>query len=219
LASGEALNERITGEKWPEKDERNKRLVECWDVIKALFNGENLTHYGRVVVEHAKLYTRPEKPPLMIGAAVTQKTAEWMGSWADGLITVHRPFEELKKVVEGFRKNGGKGKPVFLKVQLSYASEKSAAMEGAFDQWRTNIFNGSVLADLWKVSHYDALGEFVQRSQLEEMVRISSDPQQHIDWIKKDMELDFDRIILHNVNRNQEEFINVFGDKVLPSLR
>jgi coenzyme F420-dependent glucose-6-phosphate dehydrogenase len=219
LASGEALNERITGEKWPEKDERNKRLVECWDVIKALFNGENLTHYGRVVVEHAKLYTRPEKPPLMIGAAVTQKTAEWMGSWADGLITVHRPFDELKKVIEGFRKNGGKGKPVFLKVQLSYASEKSAAMEGAYDQWRTNIFNGSVLADLWKVSHYDALGEFVQHSQLEEMVRISSDTQQHIDWIKKDMELDFDRIILHNVSRNQEEFINVFGDKVLPSLK
>jgi hypothetical protein len=48
------------------------------------------------------------------------------------------------------------------------------------------------------------------------MVRISPDVQQHIDWIAKDMELGFERIILHNVNREQELFINDFGEKVLP---
>jgi coenzyme F420-dependent glucose-6-phosphate dehydrogenase len=217
MASGEALNERITGEKWPEKDERNRRLVECWDVIKKLFKGELVTHYGRVVVEHAKLYTLPKQPPQLVGAAVTQKTAEWMGEWADGLITVHRPHKELKKVVDGFRKNGGKGKPVYLKVQLSYAGTDEDAMQGAYDQWRTNIFGGSVLADLWKVEHFDALGEMVQPQEMKDMVRISSDVQKHIDWIKQDMELEFDRIILHNVNRKQEEFIKVFGEKVLPA--
>jgi hypothetical protein len=30
------------------------------------------------------------------------------------------------------------------------------------------------------------------------------------------MELGFDRIILHNVNRQQEVFIKTFGEKVLP---
>jgi coenzyme F420-dependent glucose-6-phosphate dehydrogenase len=217
LGSGEALNERITGDKWPEKDERNARLVECWNIIKKLFKGELVTHYGRVVVENAKLYTLPKQPPQLVGAAVTQKTAEWMGEWADGLITVHRPHKELKKVVDGFRKNGGKGKPVYLKVQLSYAATDEEAMEGAYDQWRTNIFGGSVLADLWKVEHFDALGEMVQPQEMKDMVRISSDVQKHIDWIKKDMELEFDRIILHNVNRKQKEFINVFGEKVLPA--
>jgi coenzyme F420-dependent glucose-6-phosphate dehydrogenase len=29
LGSGEALNERVTGEPWPPKAERNARLVEC----------------------------------------------------------------------------------------------------------------------------------------------------------------------------------------------
>lgn len=219
MASGEALNERITGEKWPEKEERNKRLVECWNIIKKLFTGDVVTHYGRVVVENAKLYSLPKKPPQLVGAAVTQKTAEWMGEWADGLITVHRPYDELKKVVEGFRKNGGKGKPIFLKVQLSYAATDEQALEGAYDQWRTNIFGGSVLADLWKVEHYDALGEMVKKDQMHKMVRISSHVQKHIDWIKKDMELEFDRIILHNVSRNQQEFIKVFGEKVLPALQ
>lgn len=219
LGSGEALNERITGEKWPEKKERNERLIECFQVMKKLLNGETVNHRGRVIVENAKLYTLPEKPPLLLGAAVTKETAAWMGSWADGLITVHHPYKQLKEIVDSFRGNGGKGKPVYLKVQLSYAGSEDAALQGAYDQWRTNIFSGSVLGDLWSVEHFDALGELVRPQEMYKMVRISADVQQHIDWIKKDMELDFDRIILHNVNREQENFIDVFGEKVLPHLK
>jgi probable non-F420 flavinoid oxidoreductase len=215
LGSGEALNERITGEKWPLKSERNARLLECVDIIKALFNGERVTHFGRVTVEHAKLYTLPKVKPLIIGAAVTKETAEWMGSWADGMITVHRPYQELKEVVDAFRNNGGKGKPVFLKSQLSFARTEEEAISGAYDQWRTNIFHSTVLGDLWQVEQFDLLAEHIQPGELKNMVRISSNIQQHIDWIKQDMELGFDRIILHNVNRQQEMFIQEFGDKVL----
>ena len=218
LGSGEALNERITAQKWPEKNERNQRLFECVQIMKRLFKGETVTHHGLVHVEHAKLYTLPDQAPLMLGAAVTKETAEWMGSWADGLITVHRPFEELKKVVDAFRKNGGAGKPVYLKVQLSYGSSEDEALKGAHEQWRTNIFSGSVLGDLWQVEQFDALGEMVQPQEMHKMVRISANLQKHIDWIRQDMELGFDRIILHNVNRYQEQFINVFSDKILPKL-
>ncbi|HZH63582.1 MAG TPA: LLM class F420-dependent oxidoreductase, partial [Flavisolibacter sp.] len=154
--------------------------------------------------------------PLLVGAAVTAKTARWMGSWADGLITVHQPFNDLKKVVEGFRENGGEGKPVYLKVQLSYAATDEEALKGAHDQWRTNIFSGTVLGDLSRVEQFDALGEFVQPEEMHGMVRITSNMQKHIDWIKQDMELGFDKIILHNVNREQERFINDFGEKFLP---
>src|SRR5438874_6590757 len=34
LGSGEAINERITGEKWPAKPERNARLLECAQIIR-----------------------------------------------------------------------------------------------------------------------------------------------------------------------------------------
>src|SRR6476620_11478856 len=60
MGTGEALNERITGEKWPLKAERNQRLLECYDVIKKLLGGETVTHFGKVIVEHAKLYTLPK---------------------------------------------------------------------------------------------------------------------------------------------------------------
>lgn len=217
--SGEALNEKITGEKWPDKPERNQRLLESVQVMRKLFAGETVTHHGLVQVEHAKLYTRARQAPPIFGAAVTKNTAEWMGSWADGLITVHQPEKQLKEIVHAFRTNGGKNKPVYLKVQLSYSTTDEKALEGAHDQWRTNIFSGTVLGDLWKVEHFDALAEHIHPSQMYEMVRISSDVQQHIDWIKKDTELGFDRIILHNVNREQANFIQTFGDKVLPAIK
>jgi coenzyme F420-dependent glucose-6-phosphate dehydrogenase len=218
LGSGEALNERITGEKWPLKSERNERLLECFHIIKKLFNAETVTHFGRVTVENAKLYTLPKTPPLLLGAAVTKETAAWMGAWADGMITVHRPAGELKEVVDAFRSNGGEGKPVYLKVQLSYAESEEEALQGAMQQWRGNIFHSTVLGDLWQVEQFDALGEFVQAEELKKMVRISSDIEQHIGWIKQDLKLGFDKIILHNVNRQQEVFIKTFGEKVLPKL-
>jgi hypothetical protein len=87
---------------------------------------------------------------------------------------------------------------------------------GAHEQWRSNIFHSTVLGELWQVEQFDELGKYVQPEELKSMVRISSSLEQHIDWIKNDMRLGFERIILHNVNREQELFIKTFGQKILP---
>lgn len=108
VGSGQALNESITGDKWPCKADRNARLKECVDVMRSLWAGETVTHRGLVCVEEATLYSRPDVAPVIIGAAITPETAEWLGGWADGLITTSRPPEQLKKVVDAFRRGGGK---------------------------------------------------------------------------------------------------------------
>jgi G6PDH family F420-dependent oxidoreductase len=82
LGSGEAINEAITGEYWPDKEERNARLLECVEVTRRLFAGETVTHRGRITVVEARLYTRPISPVPLYGAAVTAKTAALAGSWA-----------------------------------------------------------------------------------------------------------------------------------------
>ena len=219
LGSGEALNEKITGEKWPAKKERNQRLLESATVIKQLLAGETVNFKGLIKVENARLYTLPENPPLLVCAAVTKETAAWAGSWADGLITVHRPFKELKEVVQAFRDNGGSGKPVFLKSQISFAKTEAEALAGAHEQWRTNVLDSSLLADMVEVRHFDAAAQFVKPDDMFEMVRISADPKKQLDWILQDLELGFDNIVLHNVNRAQEFFIQEFGEKVLPQLK
>ncbi len=218
LGSGEALNEKITGQQWPSKSIRNERLLECFLIIKRLLNGETVTHYGLVTIENAKLYTLPKYQPLLLGAALTNETAEWMGGWAGGLLTGHKPIQELKELVEAFNKGGGKGKPLYLQVQLGYGADEDKLAADVFHQWRTNIFPGKVKGDLWKVEQFDALGEFVTIQDIKKKILVSSNIQQHIDSLKEYSNLGFEKIILHNVGRNQEEFINIFGEKVLPKL-
>ncbi|SKB69502.1 probable non-F420 flavinoid oxidoreductase [Parapedobacter luteus] len=218
LGSGEAINERITGQPWPSKAIRNERLLESFHIIRRLLDGETVTCHGRVCTDEARLYTRPPKRPLLLGAAITEETAHWMGSWAEGLLTINHPLEKLERVIKQFRVGGGDGKPVFVKVQISYSRSESAAYAGAFDQWRTNIFDSSVLADLWKPEQFEALAKFVEPKDLEQAVNISSDPRQHEVWLKSYLALGVDCLILHNVNREQAAFIEDFGRAVLPKL-
>jgi coenzyme F420-dependent glucose-6-phosphate dehydrogenase len=219
VGSGQALNETITGDKWPIKSDRNTRLKECVDIMRSLWAGETVTHRGLVCVEEAKLYSRPDTPPLIIGAAVTAKTAEWLGSWADGLITISRPPEKLKEVVDAFHRGGGAGKPMLLKVQLSYDRDETTARQKAHEQWRSNIFENVLMTELQTPRQFEVAGQFVQPDELDGHVRISADPQQHIDWLRQDIDLGFSELLLHNVNREQQQFIEVFGEKVLPALQ
>jgi coenzyme F420-dependent glucose-6-phosphate dehydrogenase len=218
VGSGQALNEHITGGKWLVKSDRNARLKECVDIMRALWRGETVTHKGLVCVEEAKLYSRPEKPPLLIGAAVTAATAEWLGGWADGLITISRPPDKLKEVVDAFHRGGGVGKPMLLKVQISYDRTEESARQKAHSQWRNNIFKNVVMTELQTPEQFDAIGQFIQPVELDCHVRISADVHEHIHWLEQDIELGFSELFLHNVNREQERFIKVFGKEVLPML-
>lgn len=218
VGSGQLLNEGISGEEWPIKDERNARLRECADVMRRLWNGEQVTHDGRITVEKAELYTRPDSPPPLIGAALSEETAAWLAEWADGLITLATPDREADaKRVEAFRENAP-DKPVYLKAQLSYDSDEERALEGAHEQWRTNCIPGPVTQQLRTPAEYDELGEQIGREQVEENVRVSADLREHREWIEADLDLDVERVFLHNVNTNQEAFIRAFGEEVLPEL-
>jgi coenzyme F420-dependent glucose-6-phosphate dehydrogenase len=218
VGSGEALNEHITGEVWPAKAERNERLRECVEVMRALWTGASVSHYGRVTVSEARLYTRPAEPPPVFGGAITPETAYWLAGWADGLITVNQPEPKLRRVVEAFHAGGGAGKPMALQVKLSYAETDAAAREAAFEQWRTNIFPSGVLAELRTVEQFDAAAEFVRPEDMDGHVRISADLGRHLAWLQEDLALGFEHLYLHNVGREQRAFIESFGERVLPQL-
>lgn len=216
FGSGQAINEAIKGEKWPIKEERNKILKESVDIIKQMWKGETVTHHGLVKVEEARLHTFPSEKPRVIGAAITPETAGWLANWADGLITISQPKEKLEKVVEAWKKGGGEGKPMILKVQLSYDQDKEEALKGAHDQWKTNIFDSEMLEQLRTPKQFDMAADKVKPEDVAEVVNVSSDPLEHVKWLKEYAELGFRELVLHNVNRKQEQFIEVFGEKVLP---
>ncbi|XXX79450.1 TIGR03885 family FMN-dependent LLM class oxidoreductase [Sorangium sp. So ce134] len=218
IGSGEALNEHITGERWPDHAERTARLEECAEILRALWRGEAVTHRGRVVVEGAKLYTRPAAPPLLLGAAISAATAARVGRWADGLITVSQGKEQLREVVRRFREGGGEGKPMVLQAKIAYDADEGAALREAHAQWRTNVLPPRLLASLTAPEHFDAAASFVRPEDVAAQVRVSSDTARHAAWLREDAELGFDTIYVHNVTLNQQAFIDAFGERVLPAL-
>jgi coenzyme F420-dependent glucose-6-phosphate dehydrogenase len=218
LGSGQNMNEHITGDAWPPKQLRNARLKEAVEVIRALWAGETVTHRGLFTVEEAHLYTRPAEPPLIVGAAVTAATAAWVAEWADALITVAQPRDELRDVVRAFREAGGEGRPMYLQAQLSFAPTTEEAFRSARENWGTNILDNVVLTELRMPAEFEAAAAFVRDEDMQGPVRVSSSLDEHADWIRGDIELGFDRILLHNVHRDQERFIALFGEHVLPAL-
>jgi len=219
LGSGQRLNEDLTGLAWPEKAERNERLCECASIVRALFEGQTVTHHGRVTVVEAKLYSLPKTPPLLLGAAVTEATAELVGRWADGLLTVNARLDQLRRVIDAFRRGGGEGKPLFLQVGLNWAPTEAEALEGAFEQWRFNVLGGEVNWELRSVKDFETATRFVRPEDVRESVLVSADLNRHAKWLQEFIELGFEEIHLHQVSRKQRASVDTFGTRILPQLR
>ncbi len=219
VGSGQLLNEHITGNRWPSKPERNERLRESADVMRRLWAGETVSSSGHVRVSEAHLWTRPERPPMLVGAAVTPGTAGWVAEWADALITVVQPDAQLDAVVAAFRSNGGADKPMYLQVHLAYAPTDAEARAGAFAQWGQNCLDNSVMTSLAHPAQVTAAAAHTTPDALDGAVRISSDPGRHVEWLARDLERGFDGLYLHEVGPEQERFVEVFGRDVLPRLR
>ena len=176
-----------------------------------------MSHDGHVTVDRARLWTLPDPAPLLLAGAISVATARWAAEWADGLITINQHDDHLRQMIEAYRDAGGRGK-LYLQVHLSYASDAETALDIAYDQWRSNVFDTSLMWDLELPEQFDAAAAHVPREAVRGPVLISADPGQHAEWIRHYADLGFDEIYLHHVGQQQDEFLDVFGAKVLPQL-
>jgi coenzyme F420-dependent glucose-6-phosphate dehydrogenase len=218
LGSGEALNESVVGTPWPSKQERNSRLRDGARIIRMLLAGERVSSEAEIPVENAQIWSRPDQPTLLMGAALSEETAGWVGKWADGLLTVASNLQRVKGIVGAFRRRGGQ-QPMHAKVDLSWAPAESQALRQACDQWRTHTLDRTTLGNARTPEELDRAARDVDPEKLREIVLISSDLDRHAEWLHERAALGFESLDLHNVGPNQHEFIEAFGSHVLPALR
>ena len=218
LGSGEALNEHVTGEPFPPKDERDARLRESVVAIRRLLAGEEVSMDGLVQVDRARIWSLPVVPPSLLIAAVSSETAREGAEWADGLITVDQPRRTLREVLDAYREAGGRG-PAAVQVHLSWAPSDEEARAIAHDQWRSGLVPAHVAWELDTPEAFDAHTADATPDDVAEIVQCSSDPAYHLAKLTELAELGFDRIFLHHVGTDQDEFIDVFGERVLPGLK
>jgi len=228
LGSGEALNEHIVGQYWPEAPERINRMFEAIEIIKKLFAaslaGKDTKHSGQFYkLESTRLWTMPEVPPEILVATAGPVTAKRAGKYADGLITVGAPLEKISmlfgKFDDGARESGRdpESMPKVLQIHLSWAPTDEEALANAMTEWP----NGGMKfpkADIRSPFEFEQIARLVRPEDFEGRMVISSDPDVHRANIQKYVDLGFDRIYLHNVGRNQREWIDVFAKDVLPKL-
>lgn len=215
LASGEALNESVTGQGWPTKDHRERRLDESVDVIRRLLAGDEVSHDGLVVVERARVWDRPAAPPPLIGPAVSIESAARVAAWADGLITVNQDHDTLRRVIDAYRQAGGRGR-LALQIHLAWAKSQAEAERIALDQWRSNALGAPRSWDLDSVAAFDAASDAITLADVEQVVRVSADAARHAAWIAEYAALGFDDLYLHHVGQHQTAFLDAFGARVLP---
>jgi len=228
VGSGEALNEHVIAGYWPEAAERSLRMFEAIDVIKKLFDGslagKDVKHEGRFFkLESTRLWTMPETAPPVLVATAGPVNAKRTGRHADGIITVGAPVEKIgglfDKFAEGAREAGKDPDqmPRVLQLHLSWAETDEEALANAMTEWP----NGGMKfpkADIRSPHDFAQMAKLVREEDFEGRMVISSDPDVHRAAIQQFVDLGFDRVYLHNVGRNQERWIEVFGEQVVPKL-
>ena len=220
LGSGEALNESVVSAHWPAKEERNERMLEGAAIIKALWEGNTVTKTGgHHFTCKARIWSLPEVTPKAIVAALSKRTAAFAAPWADGLITVNQKEEELPAIIKAFRDNGGAGKPVYVQLHISWNSDPELAMTEGFEQWRNNLLSGAATEDLRTVQEFEQAGALVTPEDFKQSVLFGSDFDPFLALIRKYKDLGFHGVVLHNIGKNQAEFIDAFGKHILPQLR
>jgi probable non-F420 flavinoid oxidoreductase len=216
LGSGEALNEHVTGDGWPDKARRQRRLRESVDVIRGLLDGERVSASGEIEVHDARVWSRPEDPVPLIGAAVTPATAAWMADWSDGLITVGADPEGAAEVLARYREAGGRG-PARLQVHVSLEETLDEAMAAARDQWAHCGVPAELMWDLENPEDYERLTEVTDDTLREEVV-ISASAQEMAERIAA-LARGFDHVYLHHVGKDQATFLRRCEAELLPALR
>ena len=222
IGAGEALNEAIVGGPWPDAGHRSRMMFEAIEIIEKLFTGDRVKHEGRYfTMGSARLYTLPDTPPPIYVATAGPLNAMRTGRYTDGMITVGAPEERIEGLFSQFEKGAKRADKdasnmmKMLQIHVSYAESDKIATENAVKEWP----NGGMAfpkADIRQPEDFQAMAKLVDAKHYENRVFISSDPEAHLEHVRKWASFGFDEIYVHNVGRNQEEFIAVYGEHVLP---
>lgn len=225
LGAGEALNEHIVGDYWPEAPTRLERLVESIEIIEKLFTGKVVKHSGKHFrVESARLYTLPDSPPPIYVATSGPIMAGRTGKLTDGIITVGAADEKIRMLLDRFEKgarDAGKDPSTLarlLQVKVSYAPTDEEAIDSAVRDWPNGGMNFPK-ADIRSPEDFEAMAKLVRPENFKNRVLTTADVDAHIAYLQHFIDLGFEEIHVHNVNRAQDEFIKVYGEKVIPNLK
>ncbi len=221
LGSGEALNEEAATGSWPKWTERSDRLIECSQIIRKLWSGEQVEHKGKFYNVNARLYDSPAKPIPLLMAGNGPKAMKRAGLYADGLITDPKTWKQHKSEFEAGAKAAGKDMskmPVFIEQYVVVGGD--AELKEAAEFWR---FGPKAWNPYYNIRDPK---EIEQRADAEiplekvyEGWPIGTDPVAHIKTLKELFESGATQVHIHTGQKDQRRVIDFYGREVIPKMK
>jgi G6PDH family F420-dependent oxidoreductase len=216
LGSGEALNEHILGDRWPEADERLEMLEEAIEVIRTLWKGGVQSHRGRHYrVEHARIYDLPSPPPEIVVSGFGPSAVELAARVGDGYCTV-RPDAES---VELFHSRSDPGKVVQGGVKVCWGDDTDHALDTVYRLWPNEALPGELAQILPTPAHFEQAAELVTKEMLAEDVPCGPDVDKHVETIQAYADAGFDELYVNQIGPEQDAFFAAYQEHVLPRFR
>lgn len=215
VGTGEALNEHATGEPWPSFDVRLEMLDEAVQLIRDLWTGEVVHHYGtHFIVDGARIYTRPEKAPEIWMSGFGEKATKAAASMADGYITTS-PGPDLLNL---FRDASG-GKPAAAGMKVAFAQTEDEGVAHAHRLWSIAGLPGELAQILPTPQHFEQASSLVTEESTRDSVTAGSSVQAHLDAVQEYVDAGFEEIYVANMGPHYLDMIAFYGDEILPALR
>ena len=228
VGTGESLNEvPSTGMEWPEFKERFARLREAVALMRQLWSEERVTFEGQYYhTKDATIYDRPLTPVPVYVAAAGALIAKYAGRMGDGLICTSGKARELytgtilPKVSEGRAEAGSRapGYARMIEVKVSFDTDKQRAMEDT-RHWAVLALTPEEKVSVHSPEEMERLADGLSAERAASRWIVSTDPDEHVERIGAYVDLGFDHLVFHAPGPDQERFIRLYSEHVLPRLR
>jgi G6PDH family F420-dependent oxidoreductase len=212
VGSGEALNEHILGDRWPSADVRLEMLEEAIGLIRALHQGDEVTHHGKhYTVENARIYTLPERPVPIYVSAFGPKAVRVAARAGDGYMCVGPSGDLLSK----YRSEGGRG-PSQSGLKVCYARSQEDAVATAHRLWPNDGLPGELAQVLPTPSHFEQASQLVTPEMIRDAIPCGPDPEPYAEKVKEFAEAGFDEVYVQQIGPDQQEFFEFWTKEVVP---
>jgi G6PDH family F420-dependent oxidoreductase len=213
VGSGEALNEHIFGDPWPEADVRLEMLEEAVEIIRRLWAGGVVNHHGpHYDVQHARVYTLPDSPPPIIVSGFGPKSVDLAGRIGDGYATT-MPDADL---IGRFRAAGGEGKVVQAGTKVCYGSDEAEARRTVHRLWPNEELPGELAQVLPDPEHFQQAVELITEEMVAEAVPCGPDLERHVAALQEYADAGVDELYVQQIGGGHEEFFAAYAREVLP---
>ena len=215
VGTGEALNEHIFGDAWPEADVRLEMLEEAVEIMRELWKGGTVSHRGKhYTVENARVYTLPEKPVEILMSGFGPKATSVAARIAEGYIST-MPDGEM---VQQFRNEGGGDRTCQAGFKAAFATSEEEGARIAYEKWPNAGVPGELSQVLPSPKHFEQASQLVTQDMVKEAFVCGNDPAAHLETIDKYAQAGFDEVYVANTGPHWQGLFDLYADHVLPKL-